>query len=439
MQQQAIALYQAGAFAEAGALLARAIGEAPQDRLAWRYLALCFARQHQPDKALGLVELRQQHGDDALSLFYELLRDLCAAGRAAEFAALARQVPKDSLLGIIVEFFSGCLAARRDDAEAALAHLKSAAKAAAQVKPLFARDARLSSIEVQPHVFADFDDLARLEATPRAAVVQATPSLEPFIRFAAAGEAGGDAGFVYLCSCNEIYLERFGPIIAATLERAGVDAVLHLHVVDAGEATPGLIEALRRGSERLDIRWSDETFRHRLSGGYVSATYYACARFARAQEIAAHYGKDLLILDMDIGALGDVRRLAAAMRDAELGYFDGGGVLPWLICHGAAVYLRRSAAIDRYNELVFKYIADKIEHSYVWGLDQAAMWMVSRYLAARRPPFRCVEFAAALGTSLDAFLRQESTTVEKQKLRFASPGYRAAASHASSISTVQSG
>jgi hypothetical protein len=168
---------------------------------------------------------------------------------------------------------------------------------------------------------------------------------------------------------------------------------------------------------RVSLRYSSEEFRREDAGRYRSASYYACARFVRAGEIAAHYDRDLLILDMDIASLGNVSRLVELMQHAELGYFDCGDVLPWLQCRAAAVYIRRSAAGSAFTELLCKYIASKIEAQGFWGLDQAALYVVSRFVAARRTDFRYCELSRALGTSLNDFACSPVTAREKQSLR----------------------
>lgn len=128
---------------------------------------------------------------------------------------------------------------------------------------------------------------------------------------------------------------------------------------------------------------------------------------------------------MDVDTLVDARRLSQIMQQAELGFFSCNDLEPWLICRAAAVYTRRSPETGRYNNLAFKYIAEKSERQGFWGLDQAALWLPSRCVAQRHPPFRTLELPAALGTTLDAFAHSAGSTAEKQRLRSAG----AAATH----------
>lgn len=423
MHGEAAALYETGAYVEAGERYARIVAEAPGDREAWTYLALCFVHQQRHDRALALMEMRQRQAGDALGLFYDVLLALCRDAGAA-FDALTPGVPDNSALAILVRFFAGCRAARQDQPEAALRHLQAAAVGAQRCGPLFETEPKLQSVVSQGHIFADFAFVDGLARQSRDEILRAAPSLEPAIAFAPAPSLPPAAPFVFLASCNELYLERFGAVLVDALERCGIVTVLHLHVVDPGPAVAAKIAALQRRCRTITLGLSTERFRHARAGGYRSATYYACSRFLRAGEIAAQYDRDLLILDIDVSAIADLPPLVAAMRDHDVGYFDCGDVLPWLICRAALVYIRRSEEAARFNELMFKYIAAKIEQQGFWGLDQAAIYVVTRYLAVRHPPFRVAELSAALGTSLDTFAVTESSPAEKRRLRGANSGDR---------------
>lgn len=423
MHGEAAAFYETGAYAQAGDLFARIVAATPGDREAWSFLALCFVRQQRHDRALALIEMRQRQAGDALGLFYDVLLAL-SRDAGAEFDALARCVPGNSALAILVRFFAGCRAARQDQPEAALHHLHAAAVGAQQCAPLFETEPKLQSIISQGHIFADFAFVDELARQSRDEILRAAPSLEPAIAFAPASPLPPAAPFVFLAACNELYLDRFGAVVVDALERCGIATAFHLHVVDPGPAVAAKIAALQRRCRSIALGLSTERFRHARAGGYRSATYYACSRFLRAGEIATLYDRDLLILDIDVNGLADPQPLVAAMRDHAVGYFDCGDRLPWLICRAALVYVRRSAGATRFNELMFKYIAAKIEQQGFWGLDQAAIYVVTRYLAARHPPFRMAELSAALGIGLDAFLGSESSPEEKRRLRGANTGDR---------------
>jgi len=110
------------------------------------------------------------------------------------------------------------------------------------------------------------------------------------------------------------------------------------------------------------------------------------------------------------------------MREHELGYFSCGDIQPWLMCRGAVVYIRRCASAQLFTELLCKYIADRIEERGFWGLDQAALYVVSRYMQARHPSFRIAEFSAILGADLADFAQGASATGAKRALRRASAG-----------------
>ena len=416
----ALALYRRRAFAEASAHLVQIIPTTPHDLRAWKYLALSLVGQGQAARVLGLVETRQQQMGDGLALFFEVVEELAIARDTAAIAALTASVPANNALAVVTLFFTGCLAAA-DDPATALALLHRAAIGAQQAGALFEQIAHLASIVSQGFVLGNFTELDRLAGRCIDDVFDDAPSLQRAIDIAAPA-APVAADFVYLCSCNDLYLERFGEIILDAVEACGIPTVLHLHVVDPTAATSARIDGLRARAKQVALGYSSERFRHEKAGGYRSAAYYASARFARAQAIAECYTRDLLILDIDTEHLADLRLLVTAMREHELGYFSCGDIQPWLMCRGAVVYIRRCASAQLFTELLCKYIADRIEERGFWGLDQAALYVVSRYMQARHPSFRIAEFSAILGADLADFAQGASATGAKRALRRASGG-----------------
>jgi hypothetical protein len=416
----AFALYRRGAFADASAHLAQIIPAAPQDSRAWKYLTLSLIAQGHAERALNLVEARQQQAGDGLALLFAATEELAFARNTAAIGMLVASAPPNSALAVVPLYFAGCLAAA-DDPDKALALLHRAALGAQQAGALFEQSAQLASILSQGFVLGDFAELDRLAARGMDDVFRDAPSLEREIDVTMPASPAR-ADFIYLCSCNDLYLERFGATILAALDRCGIASVLHLHVVDPTAATAGRIDALRARAERVAIGHSGEHFRHQQAGGYRSAAYYASARFARAHAIAERYAKDVLILDIDTERLTDLGPLLETMRAYELGYFSCGDIEPWLMCRGAVVYIRRSARGTLFAELLSKYIVAKIEQSGFWGLDQAALYVVSRYMRARHPSFEIAEFSELLGIDLADFAPGAAGTGEKQTLRRTSSG-----------------
>ena len=417
---QAFALYRRGCFAEASAQLAQVIPAAPQDLRAWKYLALSLIAQDHAVRALSLVETRQQQAGDGLVLLFAVAKELASARDALAIDALVAKAPPNSALAVVPLYFAGCLAAAGDP-EKALGLLHRAALGAQQAGALFEQNAQLSSIVNQGFVLGDFAELDQLAARSMDDVFRAAPSLQRTIDVTIPAAPGG-ADFIYLCSCNDLYLERFGAAILNAVEGCGIPTVLHLHVVDPTAATLGRIDALRARAECVAIAYSSEHFRHEQASGYRSAAYYASARFARAHAIAERYARDVLILDIDTERLAGLGPLLDAMRVHELGYFSCGDIEPWLMCRGAVVYIRRSASCALFAELLCKYIAGKIEESGFWGLDQAALYVVSRYMQARHSPYRIAEFSQLIGIELADFAQGAGGTDEKRRLRRASAG-----------------
>ncbi len=370
-------------------------------------------RQGATAQLLGLIELRQQQRKNALGLFYDALSECMRRGHGAAIPPLAASLPSNSALGVILGFFSGCLAARGDDWQRAIADLKTAAIGAQHCAALFADDPRLYSIQSQGHIFEDASFLEGVAAQSWSDVTGATHALRPALDVISCPTT--TAPFVYLVSCNPLYLRRFGETIAASCEGAGLATTPHFHIVDPDDDTETALRRLRARCDGVTIGWSSESYRVD-DCGYRRAGYYACARFLRAREVSDYYGRDVLILDADTEALGDVGKLVAGLQNADLGYFSCGDVLPWLLCRAAAVYIRHTGAGRAFMDLMRKFIAVKVEQEGFWGLDQAALYCASRYCADREG-LRFLELSNALGFTLEQFARSASSDVEKQGLR----------------------
>lgn len=321
MLEPAIARYESGDLAGAAPLFIAVLAASPNIEQAWLHLALILLRQGATAQLLGLVELRQQQRKDALGFFYDVLGECVRAGHGAAIPPIAAALPGNSALGVILGFFSGCLAARGGDWQRAIAALKTAAIGAQHCGALFADDPRLYSIQSQGHIFEDASFLDGIGARRWDQVVAGTRALRPALdRMSCPATT---APFVYLVSCNPLYLRRFGETITASCAGAGIATALHFHIVDPDDATETILGRLRARCHGVTIGWSSEMYRAD-DGGYRRAGYYACARFLRAREIADTYGRDLLILDADTEALGDVGALVAGMQAADLGYFSCG-------------------------------------------------------------------------------------------------------------------
>jgi hypothetical protein len=325
MLDVAITRYESGDLGGAAPLFVTALTANPETEPAWLYLALILLRQGATAQLLGLIELRQQQRKDALGLFYDALSECIRSGHGAAIPPLAAAIPGNSALGVVLGFFSGCLAARGDDWQRGIADLKRAAIGAQQCGALFADDPRLYSIQSQGHIFEDASFLDDVAAQSWNDVIGTTRALQPKLDMISCPATA--APFFYLVSCNPLYLRRFGETIVASCEDAGIATTLHFHIVDPDDDTEIVLERLRGRCDAMTISWSSESYRVD-DCGYRRAGYYACARFLRAREISDHHGRDVLILDADTEALGDVRKLVAGMQDADLGYFSCGDVLP---------------------------------------------------------------------------------------------------------------
>ncbi len=414
--QQIVALLQQRRHREAGALLAPMIAAAPEDLIAWTLLALAFALGREMKRLFGLVEARQAHFGDGLKFFHHFLSDRFQSGDDALVDAIAAATPENSTLAAVATYFAGCAAAAREDASDAIASLGRASAIAARAAGQFGGDRHLLAILQDGLLLADDAMLDRLGAE-RHAPADTPGFVQPALTFGAAPFQPPSPRFFFLATCNEPYLDRFGEGALRALEAQGIPTVFHLHVIAPGDALPAKIARLRAASRIIDVQYSSERFDTAAAGTRRSATYYACSRFIRAQEIMDRYERDALICDIDVAEFGDIRRATAIMERFDVGWFERARVPPPLICSAGFVYLRRTGQTRRCTDLLAHLMLQKLAECAFWTLDQAALYSVSRYMARRHPPLRVANFTREIGTGLEAFLQSAGTVEEKWAIR----------------------
>jgi hypothetical protein len=98
---------------------------------------------------------------------------------------------------------------------------------------------------------------------------------------------------IYAFACDQSYFDNFAPLIFLSSQAFCPDATLHFHIVNPSVSHPCPPGIQRRESKWEDVGISMETY----NGGHRS--YYACARFIRAGEIAAWYDRPIALSDID--------------------------------------------------------------------------------------------------------------------------------------------
>jgi hypothetical protein len=403
-------------FDQAAALYLAAIndgGEPP----AWEGLLTCLAGLGMADKALALVETRQQRCNDGLTFYFHALARAVANGFADLAGTLVTGTPDNSLLYVVARYFAGVIDIHQQRPREAAGHFSAAGVMAQNLSAHFWPDPYLRKIIIEGPLFEDFQSLDRLIARDRADVVAEAGVIAPIAEFHDPGGTG--APFVACAGMNETYLDRFGARAVSAMAAALAsipDATFHLHVVDPTPALREKIDRLRERAPALRLGVSTETYRHQIEG-YGRAEYYACARFLRAPEIMAHYRKPLLIVDADIAKLAHAPHIMTRFGDASYGCFEQRWQFPSNVCHASTVVVGANASAHRFADLTAKLIARRVVSHPFWMLDQLSLLVASRYLMISDSDFRALDLAEATGLPFDACFISDGDAEEKQSMR----------------------
>ncbi len=411
---QAAALMRKQRYADAVPLLIDACAAAEAGWRSWVDLGACFMALGNAPAFFRFLELRHARADDGLRLFHDCLTSALSWPDLAPLRHMIAVTPHGTPYFAIALYIAGVMSCG-DDARHGIVQTKAAAQVAQEFAAQFEGDPQLCTILHEGAVLEDFETVAALEAADRRALIAASGSIEPAASFGPPPAAPVDAPFVFLSSCDECYLDRFGATVAQALDRTGVRTIYHLHVVDPTPAVGAKIAGIQARCRSLDVRYSTETY-GRSQQGYARASFYACARLVRMPEIVARYGRDVMMWDMDTEGVADLAALVAAMRAADLGYFEMKKTRPSLICHLAAVYFSNTAATRRCVELIAKYAVMKLERTPYWLLDQASVFCVSRYLHAAGA-LRLNDFSTTPGGSFESHVAVAASAPEKQAMR----------------------
>jgi hypothetical protein len=415
---QALRLMREKRYEEATRLLVALCSAAPEALDPWTFLGICLMAQDKPAEFFGLMELRQRQTNDGLKLFYNcLFFALTEWSDAAPILRICEQTPRDTLLHIVALFASGVIAAGRGDAEKGIAEIKRAQRMASGLAQHFVGDGYLQTVLSEGDVLEPAMRMAAIEAADRAQLIKQLGSVADQIEFHDGPRRAPTERFVFLSSCDERYLDRFGLTVAQALDNTGARTVYHLHIVYPTAEIGRKIERIRAACASVDIQYSTEQLGPDHHRGYQRASYYACSRLVRLPEILARYERDVFMWDMDTERVDDLRALVAAMEGYDLGYFEMKNTRPSLTCHLAAVYYANTAATRRLAELTAKYVLSKLADTSVWLLDQSSVFCASRYLQRQSPPLRINDFSRRPGGSFYDRVTVAGSSGEKQAMR----------------------
>lgn len=327
----------------------------PQDKTAWKTLGLMIIAQGTPDQ-LALFEQREKMAGDSVSLLFqalfndELVQNLPLRQRLVQFGD---HMSWDNPLGVVVHFFAAC--ARLYDGDRAGAQaFRDVADAIAQ-GPEFFSDV--------PHL-ARAPSFSRLITSPAETRIfwsdwGALPHREIVWPDGPAPAPGSDP--LIFAACDGGYFTRFGARFLQVVTGLGP---VHVHIVNPA---PGQIDDFRAAAGP-DVYCSHETVPRDLS----NSRYYACARFFAVEAVIQRYGRDMMMLDIDLERLANLDTLFERIVRADIAYFAMPTLMPWLRHHAAFIHLRNNPAVRTFLNRFANLLSHQLPGA-VWYVDQLCL------------------------------------------------------------------
>jgi len=185
-------------------------------------------------------------------------------------------------------------------------------------------------------------------------------------------------GVVYFLCCDGVYFERFAEAaVNAGAQNGGVDAIVHIHLVNRLASAAAIIARLRGRLPPDRLRISEETVDLAALSDAERRTYYACRRFHVLPELIAAYARPILCADVDQLIMASVQPLLAEMNGYDVGLLhDPLNALNLMSYFSAtAAFFAPTAAALAFADKVRRYIDYFLtaERSPLWHLDQAAL------------------------------------------------------------------
>lgn len=183
-----------------------------------------------------------------------------------------------------------------------------------------------------------------------------------------------------LVSCDSAYLARFGyAMVHSVLRNSGLDAGIHIHIVNPDAAAHAEIAAIRRDFPEAELHVTTEDTD--LSGCHDDErkTYYACARFLHLPELLRLYRRPVLLIDVDMIVLRDLRPLLDTVNRNDIGIV-GGEQHPfemWNTFWADVILINDTPAARRFFDRTALYIRFFLSAGKLrWFLDQMALYAV---------------------------------------------------------------
>lgn len=371
----------------------------PQDLATWKTLGLMIIAQGTPNH-LSVFEHRQKLAGDAVSvLFHSLFADEFTQNPPLRQRLLqfADHVPWDNPLGVVVRFFAAC--ARLYDGDR---------KAAEEFRNV------AGAISQKPQFYASIPHLSRSPSFARLI----TPPAETRVLWSDWGTLPhqhiiwsdrptpppGEEPLIF-AACDGGYLDRFGPRFLEVVEGLGP---IHIHIVSP---TRDQLDRFR-AKAGPNVFLSYET----AAADHGNSRYYACARFFAAADVMRRYGRDMVMLDIDLERMAHLDTLFERTRQADIAYFAMPTLMPWLRHHAAFIQLRNRPAVLTFLTRFANLLSHQLPGA-VWYVDQLCLGAA---IAAYRDDGGTLAIDAleqADGFPFAHFILPAGDDAEKEKLR----------------------
>jgi hypothetical protein len=381
----------------------------------WTVLAFCLLCLGRYAELQGIIELRQRQAGDGLKLFNDCLGVALERSEHAAIRSALAAVPDDSALTIVAHYWAGLVIALGGEADRGIGFIHEAARLISGLPANLNNEPFIATIATEACLLERSSTVAEIERADPKALIAAFPGVAAALTPKIVLRDAAQESFVFLSSCDQRYLEKFGETVVRALDATGARTVYHLHVVDPSPNVAQTIARLQSLCSSLTLGYSTEVYGG-AETGYSRAEFYACGRLIRLPEIFELYDRDIFMWDVDTNAVNDFASVIAAMKGTDLGYFQMKNTRLTLVSHLATVFFANTPATQRLGRIIRNYILTKFPTSPFWLLDQASVYCAEKFLAGVDANFRFRDFATT-GRDFAASVEVASSAAEKQSMR----------------------
>ncbi|HEX3971831.1 MAG TPA: hypothetical protein VHX19_10935 [Stellaceae bacterium] len=381
----------------------------------WTVLALCLLCLERYADLQDIIELRQRQAGDGLRLFNDSLGVALERSEHAAIRNVLAAVPSDSALTVVARYWAGLVAALDGEADRGIGLIHEAARLISALPPNLAQESFIATIATEACLLEPSTIVAEIEQADPQKLLAVFPGVAATLTPVIVPRDAATESFVFLSSCDQRYLEKFGETVVRALDATRARTVYHLHVIDPSPDVASIVARLQAGCSSLTLGYSTEAYGG-ADQGYSRAEFYACGRLIRLPEIFALYDRDVFMWDVDTNAVNDFALVVAAMKGVDLGYFQMKNTRLTLVSHLATVFFANTPATQRLGRIIRNYILAKFPTSPFWLLDQASVYCAEKFLAGADPNFRFRDFAVT-GRDFAAAVDVASSAEEKQSMR----------------------